>query len=121
MTRVAPIPEIVTLHVPFRLVKCGGRKEMQMPFADGPGTLRGEFDELDGLRRFLNHAGLGYLSNFSAPESPGAFHLHLRGQTRHGPKALRCAEPHAWANSYKLRKNACTESTLCCVFSKTVY
>ena len=31
MTRGAPIPDTVTLHVPFRLVKRGGRKEMQMP------------------------------------------------------------------------------------------
>ncbi len=31
MTRATPIPETVTLHVPFRLVKRGGRKEMQMP------------------------------------------------------------------------------------------
>jgi hypothetical protein len=31
MTRGAPIPETVTLHVPFRVVKRGGRKEMQMP------------------------------------------------------------------------------------------
>jgi hypothetical protein len=31
VTRAAPIPEIVTLHVPFRVVKRGGRKEMQMP------------------------------------------------------------------------------------------
>jgi len=31
MTRVAPIPETVTLHVPFRLLKRGGRKEMQLP------------------------------------------------------------------------------------------
>jgi len=31
VTRLAPIPEIVTLHVPFRVVKRGGRKEMQMP------------------------------------------------------------------------------------------
>ncbi len=30
MTR-APIPDTVTLHVPFRVVKRGGRKEMQMP------------------------------------------------------------------------------------------
>jgi hypothetical protein len=33
MTRGAPIPETVTLHVPFRIVKRGGRKEMQMPEA----------------------------------------------------------------------------------------
>ena len=31
MTRRAAIPETVTLHVPFRLVKHGGRKEMQLP------------------------------------------------------------------------------------------
>ena len=31
MTRGAPIPDTVTLHVPFRLVKRGGRKEMQLP------------------------------------------------------------------------------------------
>jgi hypothetical protein len=31
MTRGAPIPETVTLHVPFRVVKRGGRKEMRMP------------------------------------------------------------------------------------------
>ncbi len=31
MTRGAPVPETVTLHVPFRLVKRGGRKEMQLP------------------------------------------------------------------------------------------
>ena len=31
MTRRAPIPDTVTLHVPFRIVKRGGRKEMQLP------------------------------------------------------------------------------------------
>lgn len=31
MIRVSPIPETVTLHVPFRVVKRGGRKEMQLP------------------------------------------------------------------------------------------
>ncbi|HCX34221.1 MAG TPA: hypothetical protein DHV08_12185 [Rhodocyclaceae bacterium] len=31
MTRVRPIPETITVHVPFRLVKRGGRKEMVMP------------------------------------------------------------------------------------------
>lgn len=31
MTRAAPIPETITIHVPFRLVKRGGRKEMQLP------------------------------------------------------------------------------------------
>jgi hypothetical protein len=31
MTRGTPVPETVTLHVPFRVVKRGGRKVMQMP------------------------------------------------------------------------------------------
>ena len=31
MTRGASIPDTVTLHVPFRLVKRGGRMEMQLP------------------------------------------------------------------------------------------
>ena len=31
MTRATPAPETVTVHVPFRLVKRGGRKEMQLP------------------------------------------------------------------------------------------
>lgn len=31
MTRGAPAPDTVTLHVPFRIVKRGGRKEMQLP------------------------------------------------------------------------------------------
>jgi len=31
MNRVRPIPETVTVHVPFRLVKRGGRKEMILP------------------------------------------------------------------------------------------
>ncbi|KPP97770.1 MAG: putative transcriptional regulator [Rhodobacteraceae bacterium HLUCCA12] len=31
MTRGTPIPETVTLHVPFRVVRRGGRKEMQVP------------------------------------------------------------------------------------------
>jgi hypothetical protein len=31
MTRATPIPETVTLHIPFRVVKRGGRKEMQTP------------------------------------------------------------------------------------------
>ena len=35
MTRGTPIPETVTLHVPFRIVKRGGRKEMQLPSGAG--------------------------------------------------------------------------------------
>lgn len=31
MTRATPIPDSLTIHVPFRIVKRGGRKEMQLP------------------------------------------------------------------------------------------
>ncbi len=31
MTRAKPVPEAVTVHVPFHFVKRGGRKEMQLP------------------------------------------------------------------------------------------
>ncbi|MGC9418695.1 MAG: hypothetical protein ACP5EN_06940 [Rhodovulum sp.] len=31
MTRATAVPETVTIHVPFRIVKRGGRKEMQVP------------------------------------------------------------------------------------------
>ena len=31
MTRATSLPDTVTLHVPFHLVKRGGRKEMQLP------------------------------------------------------------------------------------------
>lgn len=38
MTRAKPVPKTVTVHIPFRLVKRGGRKEMQMP--DGASNQR---------------------------------------------------------------------------------
>ena len=31
MTRTQPISDTITVHVPFRMVKRGGRKEMQLP------------------------------------------------------------------------------------------
>ena len=38
MTRAKPAPETVTVHIPFRLVTRGGRKEMQLP--DGASSQR---------------------------------------------------------------------------------
>lgn len=38
MTRAALVPDTVTVHAPFRIVKRGGRKEMQLP--EGAVTLR---------------------------------------------------------------------------------
>ena len=31
MTRAKPVPDSVTVYIPFRVVKRGGRKEMQLP------------------------------------------------------------------------------------------
>ncbi|MEE4211929.1 MAG: hypothetical protein V2I43_22005 [Parvularcula sp.] len=36
MTRATAVPETVTLHVPFRVVKRGGRKEMRLPDGAAP-------------------------------------------------------------------------------------
>ena len=44
MTRATSIPDTVTIHVPFRVVKRGGRKEMQLP--DGAPTQRHPDDAL---------------------------------------------------------------------------
>ena len=44
MTRATPIPVTIILHVPFRIVKRGGRKEMQLP--DGAPTQRHPDDAL---------------------------------------------------------------------------
>ena len=39
MTRPSVIPDTVTIHVPFRIVKRGGRKQVRLP--DGAETTRG--------------------------------------------------------------------------------
>jgi len=39
MTRPSVIPDTVTIHVPFRIVKRGGRKQVRLP--DGTETTRG--------------------------------------------------------------------------------
>lgn len=38
MTRATPIPDVITIQVPFLVVKRGGRKEMHLP--DGATTAR---------------------------------------------------------------------------------
>lgn len=39
MTRATPIPDTMTIHVAFRLVKRGGRKEMQLPEGVAPSRM----------------------------------------------------------------------------------
>ncbi|OOY24901.1 DNA helicase UvrD [Thioclava sediminum] len=41
--------------------------------AERPGTLRAEFNGFDDLGNVLDHAGLGYLPDFAAPESQASF------------------------------------------------
>lgn len=36
MTRGRPIPDSITVHVPYRIVKRGGRKEMHLPGSAAP-------------------------------------------------------------------------------------
>lgn len=46
---------------------------LDQTIAERPGTLRAEFDGFDDLDNVLDHAGLGYLPNFAAPESQAPF------------------------------------------------
>jgi hypothetical protein len=50
MTRTSAIPDIVTLHIPFRIVKRGGRKEMQLP-PDATSGRRTDNTLIKGLAR----------------------------------------------------------------------
>lgn len=53
--------------------------------AERPGTMRAEFDGFDHLDNVLDHAGLGYLPDFAAPESQAPFTEARR------PEDERCA------------------------------
>lgn len=50
MTCAAPLPETMTLHVPFRVVKRGGRKEIQLP-ESAPQTRRSDNTLVKALGR----------------------------------------------------------------------
>ena len=50
MTGAAPIPETLTLHVPFRILKRGGRKEIRLP-ADVPASHRTDNTSVKALGR----------------------------------------------------------------------
>ena len=64
MSRGVPIPETVTLHVPFRVVKRGGRKEMQLP--DGAAQSRNTDSTLvKGLARAFRWKRMLELGEFA--------------------------------------------------------
>ena len=46
---------------------------LDQTIAERPGTLRADFDGFDDLDNVLDHAGLGYLPKFAAPESQEPF------------------------------------------------
>jgi len=46
---------------------------LDQKIAERPGTLRADFDGFDDLDAVLDHAGLGYLPSFAAPESQEPF------------------------------------------------
>lgn len=46
---------------------------LDQKIAERPGTLRADFDTFDDLDNVLDHAGLGYLPDFAAPESQSPF------------------------------------------------
>lgn len=50
MTRAAPIPETLALHVPFRILRRGGRKEIRLP-ADVPASHRTDNTMVKALGR----------------------------------------------------------------------
>ncbi len=56
MTRATPAPETVSLHVPFRVVKRGGRKEMVLPCNTPDGAYQHRRTESDLLKAPLVRA-----------------------------------------------------------------
>ncbi|WP_297778426.1 hypothetical protein [uncultured Roseovarius sp.] len=50
MTRTNPVPETVTVHIPFRRVKRGGRKEIQLPEGES-NTRKADNTLVKGLAR----------------------------------------------------------------------
>ena len=64
MTRATPIPDTVTIHVPFRVVKRGGRKEMVLP-ADIPTQRRPDDALVKALARAFRWKSMLDSGNFA--------------------------------------------------------
>lgn len=58
MTRAIAISDTVTLHVPFRVVKRGGRKEMILPLDDGAPRRRSDSTLIKALARAFRWKGM---------------------------------------------------------------
>jgi len=74
MTRGKPVSETVTVHIPFRIVKRGGRKEMQLP-ADAPRQQKTDSTLIKALarafrwKRMLESGGFATINELSIHES----------------------------------------------------
>lgn len=80
MTRATPIPETVTIHVPFRIIKRGGRKEILLP-ADAPIQRRPDDALLKALarafrwKRMLDSGDFSTIAELAAREGIAATYL----------------------------------------------
>ena len=80
MTRATPIPETVTIHVPFRIIKRGGRKEMLLP-ADAPIQRRPDDALVKALarafrwKRMLDSGDFSTIAELAAREGIAATYL----------------------------------------------
>jgi len=74
MTRARLIPETITVHVPFRLVKRGGRKEMVMPVCATPsgnsidGTVLKALARAFRWKKLLENGEFATISDLAAHE-----------------------------------------------------
>lgn len=125
MTRATAIPDTVTIHVPFRIVKRGGRKEMVLP--EGASTQRRPDDALVKAlarafrwKRMLQSGDFATVAELAAREGIAVSYLtRVLRLTQLAPylveaildgrqprdltlEALREAPPEDWAEQRKL-------------------
>ena len=80
MTRGTPIPETVTLHVPFRILKRGGRKEMKLPDGVRPdrkadNTLMKALARAFRWKRMLDTGGFATIAELAEREGIGSSYV----------------------------------------------
>ncbi len=98
MTRATPAPETVTVYIPYRVVKRGGRKEVQLP--DGASSQRKIDNTLVKAlahafrwKRMLESGKFATTKELAAHEKIG--HSYLTRVC-----ACRCSRPISWRRSW---------------------